>query len=365
MNISNIHFKHSFPFQILVLLFWTFFPWPATCKPKTLFLSEKRNIAPATFSQPLRKHGRFYNAQRNGSYNIWDPFKHVTDALNIFVHAKLRHARLPKQRTTLTPRSLQCEETTITWLGHATFLIETPDITIITDPVFDNLSLLYPRIMPLGIKLSDLPSIDIIIISHNHRDHMDTKSLRHLRSQQPLVMVPQGNRSWFKRRGFNHVVEYSWWEQQNIQTEEASKPISITCVPATHNSGRWFFDANKTLWVGWVFTTDTISIYFAGDTAYNQKQFAEIGSLFPTITYALLPIAPHEPRRHMKDVHMEAKQAVQAYLDLDAKYLIPMHWGTFALGAEEINHPIKIVHDIWNTHNLNQDNLQILATKKA
>lgn len=236
----------------------------------------------------------------------------------------------------------------ITWIGHATFLIQVGNINILTDPLFYNASLLYKRTLPPGISYDDLPEIDYIIISHNHIDHLDTKTLNLFKHKDTTILVPLGNKSWFLKRKFNKnkIKEYSWWDSETFDLN-----IKFTFLPAYHWSQRSVLDYNKTLWGSWMVTYKDTNIYFAGDTAYS-KHFQSIALEFPNIYCALMPVGPCEPRKHMYRSHLSSEEAGKAFLDLNAKSFIPMHWGTFYFGLDRFLAPIERIQKFWDNHNL-------------
>jgi L-ascorbate metabolism protein UlaG (beta-lactamase superfamily) len=240
------------------------------------------------------------------------------------------------------------EQVRVTWIGHSSFLIELHQLTILTDPVFYDLSLIFKRIMPAGIAHNFLPPIDVVLISHNHRDHMDEKSLLLLKKLNPYlkVLVPQGDKKWFDQRGFVDVQECMWWDEIKIKKQE--KSYSFIFLPAVHWSQRGLFDRNKSLWGSWMIQADSplINLYFAGDTAYG-KHFKAIGNEFPFIDVALMPIGPCEPHEWMRFSHVNAEQAGQGFLDLGAQQFIPMHWGTFHFGTDQVFRPVERLQSWW------------------
>ncbi len=246
----------------------------------------------------------------------------------------------------------------ITWIGHSTFLIQFDDIVILTDPIFGNASPLFKRIFPPGIALSAIQSVNYILTSHNHRDHMDAKSLLSLRHHNPMVLVPQGDRDWFIRSRFKEVEEKIWWEATSFVHGDAT--ITFTFLPAHHWSQRSLFDRNKSLWGSWMIQYKNYTIYFAGDTAY-ATHFIEIKEQFPFIDVALMPIGPCEPRKRMNAAHLSAEQAGQAFLDLGAQKFTPMHWGTFYFGLDAFEQPITYLREWWQQQSeLALDQLVIL-----
>ncbi|EEL50850.1 Outer membrane protein romA [Bacillus cereus Rock3-44] len=180
------------------------------------------------------------------------------------------------------------EKTTITWIGHSTFLIQTNGLNILTDPVWSKKIKLVPRLTNPGLTLPELPKIDIVLISHGHYDHLDFATLRQLNSDV-LYLVPTGLKRLFTRKKFMRVEEYNWWESTKIDD------VDFHFVPAQHWTRRSLFDMNTSHWGGWVIdngTTDE-TIYFCGDSGYFRG-FKEIGSKF-SIDVALIPIGAYEP----------------------------------------------------------------------
>ena len=258
----------------------------------------------------------------------------------------------------IEPNNQPTAQAGLTWIGHSTFLIEYNGIRILTDPIFGNASFLFKRIAPPGIALQQLPKIDMILLSHNHRDHMDAWSLLQLRHHNPRILVPSGDKAWFDRRGFDTVKESVWWDQQRYIIN--NQPVTITFLPAHHWSQRSLFDRNRSLWGSWLIQFDDgYTIYFAGDTAY-ASHFAAIKERFPAIDVALLPIGPCEPHHTMKFSHMNARQACRAFFDLRARMFIPMHWGTFYFGLDSFEQPIYQLMRSWHEYLLPPKQLQIL-----
>lgn len=245
------------------------------------------------------------------------------------------------------------EKPVITWIGHATFLIQIGSVNIITDPIFGDVSFLFKRILPPGIPIEGLPSLDCILLSHNHYDHLDLKSIQFLRrSHYFKIFVPHGDKHWLERQHglANRIDEYMWWGACDVKNQnKPQKEVRCTFLPAFHWSQRGIRDKNKSLWGSWMIEAGNYRIYFAGDTAYSHH-FKSIQQEFESIDIALLPIGPCEPRRWMKNSHMSAEDAGQAFIDLKAKHLIPMHWGTFNFGTDRSDLPIKRLHSWWQEH---------------
>lgn len=228
----------------------------------------------------------------------------------------------------------------ITWLGHATFLIQCGNINILTDPLFGSLPF-FPRLIPSEHFLDNVPKIDITLISHNHYDHMDMTSLSHVahRFKNAVFAVPLGDGKLFKKPLFNNVYEHNW---ENFFTAKKEKnEVRCTFLPAYHWSRRTLFDTNNSLWGSWLIEWQHYSIYFGGDTAYFEH-FQEISDNYK-INIALLPIAPVEPREKMANSHMNPQEAGKAFFDLRADIFVPMHWGTFNFGTDAHHEPIDLL----------------------
>ncbi|MEM7151818.1 MAG: MBL fold metallo-hydrolase [Myxococcota bacterium] len=235
-------------------------------------------------------------------------------------------------------------ELTLTWVGHATYLVQLGGRTLILDPVFSSRLATIPRNVPPGVMPADLPKIDVVLITHNHRDHMDAPSLKRL-GPEPVYVVPKGLAAWFQKAGFSRVVEMDWWEQREVEG------VQVTFVPAQHWSRRGLFDENDSLWGGYVLERGGARVYHSGDTAWFDG-FAEIGRRVGTIHAAMLPIGAYEPRWFMKTQHMNPEDAVQAFEALGAERFIAMHWGTFRLTDEALDEPPLALRRAWEAHAL-------------
>lgn len=238
------------------------------------------------------------------------------------------------------------DEPLVTWLGHSTFLIQVAGKNILTDPIFGSLSFIFRRLVPSVVTIQDLPPIDYVLISHNHFDHMDSSSLNALRARFPhmRVLVPMGDKEWFDRHLFQNVSEHMWWDKI---VDETKSDLKFTFLPANHWSQRTLFDKNRSLWGSWMVQISGFTLYFAGDTSWGSH-FEQIGREFKNIDVALMPVGPGEPREWMKASHINAREAVQAFIKLKARKFIPMHWGTFHLGFDEFYAPITMLKQSWH-----------------
>ncbi|WP_027417200.1 MBL fold metallo-hydrolase [Aneurinibacillus terranovensis] len=243
--------------------------------------------------------------------------------------------------------------TTITWIGHSTFLIQAAGLNIITDPVWAQRMGLYKRLTPPGIALSAMPAIDVVLISHGHFDHLNVPSLRGLKGNR-THLVPEGLRFLLRRKGFHHVEEFSWWDRQQIGD------LELVFVPAQHWTKRGLFDTNTSHWGGWVIHNNRTkeTIYFAGDSGYFRG-FAEIGKRF-SIDYVLMPIGAYDPEWFMAPQHVSPEQATQAFLDTHGKFFVPMHYGTFRLANDTPQEALDRLLVAWDKKNISHDQLKFL-----
>ena len=231
-------------------------------------------------------------------------------------------------------------ESTLTWIGHATFLLQVDGQNILTDPQFSEraspFSFIGPRrVVPPAMPLEALPHINIVVVSHDHYDHLDARTVKALAAQtggSPRFYVPLGLKPWFADLGIENVVELDWWS-----SAEFSK-VQMTFVPSQHFSARRPGVQNKSLWGGWVIRGPGLNFYFAGDAAYSPD-FQEIGGRLGPFDLAALPIGAYEPRWFMKGMHINPEEAVLAHRDLKARRSVAMHWGTFQLTDEALDEP--------------------------
>ncbi len=227
----------------------------------------------------------------------------------------------------------------ITYVNHSTFLIQTAGVNILTDPVWSKrvspMSFTGPkRFRPAGVRFEDLPPIDLIIISHNHYDHLDISTLKKLNEKfEPRVIVPLGVDVYLNQEGIQNTIPLDWEENQPIDSD-----ITVHSVQAQHFSARGLFDRDKTLWSGYVIDTPSGSVYFAGDTGYGDF-FTNIGENHPDIKVGLIPIGAYKPRWFMKPMHVNPEEAIQIHKDVGAEISFGMHFGTFPLADDGMKDP--------------------------
>ena len=241
------------------------------------------------------------------------------------------------------PAAVPAGRMAVTFIGHATFLLQLPGLNILTDPIFSTRAGPFfwagpKRVRPPALPLAQLPRIDVVLVSHNHYDHLDLPALGWLaRERQPLIITTLGNKAWLEKRGVSRVVELDWW-----QAHQAAPELGVVCTPAQHFAARWPWDRYRTLWGGFALKTSAGSLYFASDSGYCGA-FREIGTRLGPFALALLPIGAYEPRWFMEPVHMNPDEAVRAHLETRSRRSLGMHFGTFQLTDEGIDDPL---HDL-------------------
>ncbi|BBH53103.1 MBL fold metallo-hydrolase [Fluviispira sanaruensis] len=279
---------------------------------------------------------RFLNPSDRTEHGLWDVVKMLTTSSFEDWPESVSNSPSPNMN-----HALKVNEIAITFINHATVLIQVQGYNILTDPIWSKRASPYSWIGPKrhrepGIAIESLPKIDYVLISHNHYDHMDIETLKKLNEIfAPHFVVPLGNKKFLLDNDILNVSELDWWE-----TDKFNPNIQLSLAPAHHASARGLFDRNKTLWGSFLISINKQKIYFAGDTAYSSH-FAAIRKRFGAPDIALLPIGAYEPRWFMKLVHMNPTEAVKAHLDLGAKQSIGIHFGTFQLTQERIDQPRK------------------------
>lgn len=241
---------------------------------------------------------------------------------------------------------------TVTWIGHATTLVQANGLNVLVDPIFSEraspVQIFGPkRAQPPGVTMADLPHIDAVLISHNHYDHLDRNSVAQLDGKAKAAgkttqfFVPLGLKAWFNGIGIDSVVELDWWEHQSVQG------VEFHLTPVQHWSARSINDRSATLWGGWAVLGADFHWYYAGDTGYSRdfadtaKQFAsrQTAALGGGFDLALVPVGAYEPRWFMSQQHVNPMESVRIHQDVGAKRSIGVHWGTFSLTDEPLDQP--------------------------
>ncbi|WP_426755205.1 MBL fold metallo-hydrolase [Myxococcus sp. Y35] len=221
----------------------------------------------------------------------------------------------------------------VTFINHATVLIQADGLNVLTDPIYSDrpspVSFIGPRrVRPPGIRFEDLPPIDVVVVSHNHYDHMDLPTLRRLEAaHRPRFIVGLGNKALLDDEGFQRVEELDWW-----QSTEVAPGQTVTAVPAQHRSNRGLTDNAATLWAGYVVSTSGGPVFFAGDTGFGPH-FAMMAERFGPMRLSVLPIGAYRPTA-FRPVHMGPVEALQAHKVLRSATSVAMHYGTFALALD-------------------------------
>jgi len=251
-------------------------------------------------------------------------------------------------------------ELKLTFVNHTTFLIQYDGLNVLTDPVWSKrvspVSFAGPlRFTDPGVRFEDLPPIDVVIVSHNHYDHMDIPTLKQLEeTHKPLFLVSLGNRELLVDAGLGSVIEMDWWDERILSNNQ-----SVTYVPATHFSGRGLGDRNRTLWGGFVLQTTGGPVYFAGDTGWG-KHFEEVKERFGAPRVSLLPIGAYKPRWFMSPVHISPAEAVEAHLLLDSKVSVASHFGAFALADDGQEEPLEELIRVMAEKNIEDNRFLVL-----
>ena len=352
-------------------------------------MSRLEAVTISTLSKPYAqpedaKEKRHHNKQGKGFTNPWNSFEARTpleiakwallsSGKNVKTSSSTAKIRKPAFLPTRQNDSLRA-----TWLGHACYYVEFPSgLRVLFDPVFTQrcgpYGLLGPkRYTEAPCQVDDIPFIDVIVISHNHYDHLSQSTLTRISQKHPNAhfFVPLGNKQWFDKLGFRNVTELDWWEDREITVKrnDANKPEDISavvsCLPAQHGSGRAGYDASYTLWASWSVSSGGKKLWFGGDTGYRTvpaippdefdygekfahlphcPAFEQIGELRGPFDLGLIPIGAYHPRYLMSPVHANPYDSVNIFVDTECKRALGIHWGTWVLTDEEVDAPPKVL----------------------
>jgi N-acyl-phosphatidylethanolamine-hydrolysing phospholipase D len=306
--------------------------------------------------------GRFFNPwhgeRRRG---LRDFFKWV-------LIERLRHPRLPDP----DPRSLARatpafrtphaapDEIVVTWIGHTSFLVQIGGANVLLDPVWGRRTSPVPfagpqRQVPPGIDFDALPPIDLVVISHDHYDHLDLPTVRRIVRRHTLArwVAPLGVGTWLRRHAAVVATELDWWQTTRVGV------LELGCTPAKHFAGRTPYNRDRTLWSGWSIRASDRAVFFAGDTG-RHSEFEGITREFGPFNAAFLPIGAYDPRRLMRPVHMDPAEAVDAYTDVicanggEPCTFVATHWGTFKLTDEPLDEPPRLTREAWRRAGLDE-----------
>lgn len=252
------------------------------------------------------------------------------------------------------------QESTITWIGHSTFFLQYEGMNIITDPIWARRLGFEKRLGQPGIPLSEVPPIDLILISHSHYDHLHIASIRKLYRAGTTLVVPVGLKRKMLHKGFHNCVEMEWWQEIKLGK------IKLSFVPTQHWTRRTPWDTNTSHWGGYILEPadsgnqkTSPNLYFAGDSGYFPG-FKEIGSRYK-IDIALMPIGAYEPEWFMTSQHVNPEEAIQAFLDVGAESMIPMHYGTFRLADDTAREALDRMESARIKHEISEDRIRTLG----
>ena len=272
------------------------------------------------------------------------------------------------------PSQPRAGELSATWIGHSTVLLQLEGVNVLTDPVFSDraspVQFAGPRrVVPPAVALEALPAIDLVLISHNHYDHLDRASVERLAKRHPNAewRTPLGLAALVRRWGAPRVRQLDWWEEETL-TMRAGSRLRVGCTPSQHFSARGLGDRDRTLWCGWALVGREHRVFFAGDTGYHPE-FTNIAERWGPFDIVMLPVGAYEPRWFMGPVHMNPEDAIRAYQDLTAVVpsngrapaMLPVHWGTFRLTDEAMEEPPMRTRQRWRVAGLEPEGLWLLA----
>lgn len=272
-----------------------------------------------------------------------------------------------------TPRAAQHEVAT-TWVGHSTVLLQIGGLNVLTDPMWSKRAspiwFLGPRrLTPPAVDFDALPPIDVVLQSHNHYDHLDSRTVRRIarRFRDATWFAPLRLAAKLQKWGVRTAVECDWWQtSEHVPAPNHGARATIGCAPAKHFSARGLRDRNKTLWCGWTIHTNGRRVYFAGDTGLHSD-FGEIAERLGPFDLVMLPIGAYEPRWFMKRVHMNPEDTIEAYRALRGPYadvaspaMLAIHWGTFRLTDEPPQEPAEKIRRLWKDAGFPEDKLWVL-----
>ena len=284
------------------------------------------------------KDGKFVNAIPNKEYTTVEYIRMTWD---FFFGDK--DGRSPKQPLPVVePKAFHNPASSViqyTWLGHSSIILELEGKRLLLDPVFSERisfsQLIGPkRFHPTPIPLEQLPHIDMVLMSHNHYDHLDTLVVDHFKTSEVDFVVPLGIKSWLIKRGVKseNVTELDWWEDYELDG------LTVVSTPARHFSGRGLFDRDEAFWTSWAILGENHKAFFSGDTGMTP-QFNDIGEKFGPFDITFMKIGAYDEQ--WPDMHINPEEAVQAHLMLKGNQLVPIHWGTFDLAFHSWQEPIE------------------------
>jgi N-acyl-phosphatidylethanolamine-hydrolysing phospholipase D len=330
MTIPKVSLRIALVVALLALLVWALVAAAGSSLPPS------RDLGPA----PRDADGRFTNwvgELPHGTVGIRFPF--FLRRIGGVFHGRPGIPERVENDGVYLRQNAKHSDATVTWVGHATLLVQMDHLTFLTDPIWSDspspLTFVGPRrFVAPGIAFEDLPPIDFVLVSHNHFDHLDLPSLRALAERRPETrfFVPLGNAELLRSEGIANVSELDWGDSLRVGD------VTIHCLPAQHWSKRRLNDDRKALWASWAVTGDQRKFYFSGDTGYFDG-FSRIGNALGPFDLAAVAIGAYEPTEMMKASHMNPEEAIQAVVDIRARQALAIHFGTFDLSDEPLDEP--------------------------
>lgn len=323
-----------------------------------LFIADKLLAAPK-YQENSSDHfdgKKFVNPDNAGTHKYWEVLKWWLGGND----KGSWHKEHKETDTPAPPARSRNGELQLTFINHASFLLQVDGMNLLTDPIWSYRASPYQWIGPKrmrnpGLRFEDLPKIDTVLISHNHYDHLDITTVEKLKEQHdPTFVVPLGVEKLLHDHGIHKTVYLDWWQKHELEGE-----LSLTSVPARHFSGRGLFDRNKTLWCGYVLHASVGNIYFAGDTGYGRF-LNEIGNRFGPMHTSLLPIGAYKPRWFMEAIHMSPEEAVKAHSAVESRQSFGMHFGTFPMADDGMYEPIEDLRKAREKYHLGEKQFRIL-----
>lgn len=302
----------------------TTLPAPSACEVKHT-IPEDRPI------EPIQEGGRFVNYLGE---KVWGQFFETLRLLFPGTFTKVTDLKDYSSIIEESHPKARVEAAEVTWLGHATVLLQLANFNMLFDPAFFFVPPCYKRHVPPGIAMEKLPLLDVVAVSHNHDDHCQPKAVEFFSDMQPVGIVPQNFAFYFKERGHELTLDPSWWEK--VELTKDGKTVTITSIPAEHGSQKGLSDLNKSHWQGFVVESGLTKIYIAGDTALKPGLFEAIHGKFGEIDLAFLPASPEREL----GMHLNCEQSLQAFDLLKAKVMVPYHYGAYKQASETIEDPI-------------------------
>lgn len=317
-----------FAFFILFLIFSLVINYVLSSKKFTGDTSNLKSIYDGEKFLNIKNDSELVNDENKERPSFWSFIKQRRETPKWEMQELPNGESKPKER-------VDGKEIQVTFVNHATVLIQTEGLNILTDPIWSKraspFSFIGPkRYMPVGVLFDDLPKIDIILLSHNHYDHMDIDTLKKISNRdEQIIYTHLGVSDYLKKRDINGSIDMDWWDKIDYSQE-----IEIHSVPAQHFSARAISDRNRTLWGGFVVRTQNGDIYFAGDTGYGPF-VDQIKENYPEgFRFAMIPIGAYEPRSFMKEMHTSPEDAIMMHKKLGVETSMGIHHGTFNLSLE-------------------------------